>query len=203
MRAVTVTQYGATPAVAEMPTPQPGPGQVLIRLRAAGMNPMDRALASGAWKPMPATFPMVLGVDGAGVVQQLGPARGNPPEPHRAYRAERRWFVRSSFSPSGQVFMRAPSAVNASRPKMATRQVRGHHQILVIRRTGRRAAGPRRRASESSRTEGSRAVDSTRAGLVPRQKAPGLRDRRRRCQAQISRRVFDGGFSSSPADRPG
>jgi hypothetical protein len=56
-----------------MPTPEPGPGQVLIRLRAAGMNPMDRALASGAWKPMPATFPMVLGVDGAGVVEQLGP----------------------------------------------------------------------------------------------------------------------------------
>ena len=73
MRAVTVTEYGATPAVAEMPTPQPGAGQVLIRLRAAGMNPMDRALASGAWKPMPATFPMVLGVDGAGVVEQLGP----------------------------------------------------------------------------------------------------------------------------------
>ena len=73
MRAVTVTEYGATPAVAEMPTPEPGPGQVLIRLRAAGMNPMDRVLASGAWKPMPATFPMVLGVDGAGVVEQLGP----------------------------------------------------------------------------------------------------------------------------------
>ena len=73
MRAVTVTEYGATPAVAEMPTPVPGPRQVLIRLRAAGMNPMDRALASGAWKPMPATFPMVLGVDGAGVVEQSGP----------------------------------------------------------------------------------------------------------------------------------
>ena len=73
MRAVTVTEYGATPAVAEMPTPQPGPGQVLIRLRAAGMNPMDRALASGAWKPMPATFPMVLGADGAGVVEQRRP----------------------------------------------------------------------------------------------------------------------------------
>ena len=72
MRAVTVTEYGATPAVAEVPTPEPGPGQVLIKLRAAGMNPMDRTLASGAWKPMPATFPMVLGADGAGVVEQLG-----------------------------------------------------------------------------------------------------------------------------------
>src|ERR1700751_5049962 len=72
MRAVTVTEYGATPTVAEVPTPEPGPGQILIKLRAAGMNPMDRTLASGVWQPMPATFPMVLGADGAGVVEQLG-----------------------------------------------------------------------------------------------------------------------------------
>jgi hypothetical protein len=30
------------------------------------MNPMDRTLASGAWRPAPAIFPMVLGADGAG-----------------------------------------------------------------------------------------------------------------------------------------
>ena len=72
MRAVTVTEYGATPGVAEIPTPEPGARQILIRLRAAGMNPMDLWLASGAWKPMPATFPMVLGADGAGVVEKLG-----------------------------------------------------------------------------------------------------------------------------------
>jgi NADPH:quinone reductase-like Zn-dependent oxidoreductase len=58
--------------VAEIPTPEPGQGQVLIKLRAAGMNPMDLGLASGAWKPMPAKFPMVLGADGAGVVEELG-----------------------------------------------------------------------------------------------------------------------------------
>jgi NADPH2:quinone reductase len=72
LRAITVTEYGATPAVAELPTPEPGRGQVLIKLRAAGMNPMDPLLASGAWRPMPATFPMVLGADGAGVVDKLG-----------------------------------------------------------------------------------------------------------------------------------
>jgi len=55
-----------------MPTPEPGRRQVLIKLRAAGMNPMDRTLAAGDWKPMPATFPMVLGADCAGVVEQLG-----------------------------------------------------------------------------------------------------------------------------------
>ena len=72
MRAVTVSEYGGTPAVAEIPTPEPGARQIRIRLRAAGMNPMDLRLASGAWKPMPATFPMVLGADGAGVVDKLG-----------------------------------------------------------------------------------------------------------------------------------
>src|SRR5258708_35971751 len=72
MRAVTVREYGGTPAVVEIPTPEPGARQILIRLRAAGMNPMDLLLASGAWKPMPATFPMVLGADGAGVGEKLG-----------------------------------------------------------------------------------------------------------------------------------
>jgi NADPH:quinone reductase-like Zn-dependent oxidoreductase len=58
--------------MAEMPTPEPGQGQVLLKMRAAGMNPMDRTLASGDWRPMPATFPMVLGADCAGVVERLG-----------------------------------------------------------------------------------------------------------------------------------
>jgi NADPH:quinone reductase-like Zn-dependent oxidoreductase len=36
------------------------------------MNPMDRTLAAGNWRPMPATFPMVLGADFAGGVEKLG-----------------------------------------------------------------------------------------------------------------------------------
>ena len=39
MRAATVTEYGGTPTVTEIPTPEAGPGQILIKLRAAGMNP--------------------------------------------------------------------------------------------------------------------------------------------------------------------
>ena len=58
--------------MAEVPTPQPGPGQILMKMRAAGMNPMDRTLASGDWQPAPATFPMVLGADGEGVVESVG-----------------------------------------------------------------------------------------------------------------------------------
>ena len=72
MRAVVVNGYGEAPVVAEVPTPRRGPGQVLIKLAAAGMNPMDRTLASGDWRPMRATFPMVLGADGAGVIDAVG-----------------------------------------------------------------------------------------------------------------------------------
>jgi NADPH:quinone reductase len=72
MRAVVVNEYGSAPVVTEVPVPQPKAGQVLIRLSAAGMNPMDRVLASGDWRPMPAIFPMVLGADFAGVIEGVG-----------------------------------------------------------------------------------------------------------------------------------
>lgn len=53
MRAVVVNRYGEAPVVAEVPTPRPGPGRVLIKLAGAGMSPMDRTLASGKRRPMP------------------------------------------------------------------------------------------------------------------------------------------------------
>jgi NADPH:quinone reductase-like Zn-dependent oxidoreductase len=74
MRAITVSSYGASPSVTELPAPQAGPGQVLITTQAAGMNPMDLQIANGGWQAqMPATFPMVLGADLAGTVREDGP----------------------------------------------------------------------------------------------------------------------------------
>jgi NADPH:quinone reductase-like Zn-dependent oxidoreductase len=73
MRAIAVNEYGAEPAVMALPKPKPGPGQILIKIRAAGMNPMDRAISEGEWKAtMPGTFPLVLGSDVAGVVEAVG-----------------------------------------------------------------------------------------------------------------------------------
>lgn len=72
MRAVTVNHFGESPSMAEVATPMAGPGQVLIKLAAASINPMDAKLASGEWRPAPVMFPMVLGVDGAGVVEAVG-----------------------------------------------------------------------------------------------------------------------------------
>jgi NADPH2:quinone reductase len=73
MQAITVKEYGAAPELTDLPDPQPGPGQVLIKIEAAGMNPMDRMISGGGWKDMmPATFPLVLGADLAGVVETVG-----------------------------------------------------------------------------------------------------------------------------------
>ena len=73
MRAVTVSEYGGAPALTDMPDPQPGPGEVLIKIQAAGMNPMDRNLANGAMKAAtPGSFPFILGSDLAGVVEAVG-----------------------------------------------------------------------------------------------------------------------------------
>ncbi len=73
MRAITVSEYGAAATVTEVPDPEPGPDQVLIKINAAGVNPMDRVIADGAWQTlMPATFPLILGADLAGVVQSAG-----------------------------------------------------------------------------------------------------------------------------------
>src|SRR6266536_1120991 len=73
MRAVAITEYGGVPAVTELPKPEAASDKMIVRVEAAGMNPVDSAIASGAYKElMPATFPLVLGVDVAGVVEAVG-----------------------------------------------------------------------------------------------------------------------------------
>jgi NADPH:quinone reductase-like Zn-dependent oxidoreductase len=86
MRAITVTEYGAAPALTEVPDPQPGPAQILIKIEAAGINPMDRTIANGAWKEMmPASFPMILGADLAGVVEGAGEGAGRFPSGEQVF----------------------------------------------------------------------------------------------------------------------
>ncbi|QXJ24380.1 NADP-dependent oxidoreductase [Actinomadura graeca] len=73
MRAIAVSEYGATPALTRVPRPEPGPGEILVKLVAAGLNPLDWKVADGALKDdVDATFPLVLGLDGAGVVDEAG-----------------------------------------------------------------------------------------------------------------------------------
>jgi NADPH:quinone reductase-like Zn-dependent oxidoreductase len=73
MRAIAISAFGADPELIEVPEPEPLPGELLVRLRAAGYNPVDTKIASGAMKArMSPRFPMIMGQDGAGVVTAVG-----------------------------------------------------------------------------------------------------------------------------------
>ena len=70
MRALHVPAAGAQPELGEVPTPTPTEGTVLVRVKAAGLNPIDNGIAAGmlAQMVLPHEYPVVLGRDGAGVV---------------------------------------------------------------------------------------------------------------------------------------
>ncbi len=73
MRAVAVSEFGEVPQLMDIPKPTPRADEVLIRLTAAGVNPFDNTIAQGLVRSRaPHTFPLVLGVDGAGIVEQTG-----------------------------------------------------------------------------------------------------------------------------------
>lgn len=80
MLAVAIDKFGGPEVLklAEVPTPDPGPGEVLIRVACAGVNPADWKDCEGRvaiyFTPV---FPYVLGFDGAGVVTKVGPGVAN------------------------------------------------------------------------------------------------------------------------------
>jgi alcohol dehydrogenase len=58
----------------ELPRPEPGPGDLLVRVRAAGVNPLDYKIRDGKVKVLlPFSFPLILGTDLAGDVEAVGP----------------------------------------------------------------------------------------------------------------------------------
>jgi NADPH:quinone reductase-like Zn-dependent oxidoreductase len=74
MRAVAVKSFKATPEMIEIPTPQPQENEVLVKLSVAGINPFDWKIADGLLDGQVGhTFPLVLGLDGAGTVEATGP----------------------------------------------------------------------------------------------------------------------------------
>src|SRR5246500_5682832 len=75
-KAVQFDSYGGIDVleVRDVARPVPGPGEVLVEVRAAGINISEAAIRAGAVRDMfPATFPSGQGSDLAGVVAELGP----------------------------------------------------------------------------------------------------------------------------------
>lgn len=72
MRAAVLTEYGKPLHVRELPDPVPGPGQVLVRVMASGVNPLDIKIRRGEAAHAQVVPAAVLGIDMAGVVQAVG-----------------------------------------------------------------------------------------------------------------------------------
>jgi len=73
MKAILVHGFGGPEVfrLEEVPKPQPGPGQVLVRMQAIGVNPVETYIRAGTYAYKPA-LPYTPGNDGAGVIEQVG-----------------------------------------------------------------------------------------------------------------------------------
>jgi NADPH2:quinone reductase len=78
MKSLIVDAPGAEPRLRDITRPVPGPGEVLVRIAAAGLNFADLLMVRGAYQEMPAA-PFTLGMELAGTVEALGPGSEGPP----------------------------------------------------------------------------------------------------------------------------
>jgi propanol-preferring alcohol dehydrogenase len=72
MQAAVVPALGAPLEIRELPIPEPGPGQVLVRIRASGICHTDIHAARGDW-PVTPNPPFIPGHEGIGTVERVGP----------------------------------------------------------------------------------------------------------------------------------
>src|SRR5438445_5240290 len=75
MKAVVITKFGGPEvlAIQEVPTPQPGPGQVLVRVRATAVNRADLLQRQGKYPAPQGVVQNIPGLEFAGEVSELGP----------------------------------------------------------------------------------------------------------------------------------
>jgi NADPH:quinone reductase-like Zn-dependent oxidoreductase len=72
MKAVVLETFGKTPVLSEVVRPVAGPGQVLVRIAASGVNPLDTKIVAGKADHAHTVLPAILGIDMAGVVESVG-----------------------------------------------------------------------------------------------------------------------------------
>jgi len=76
MKRVCIHEYGDPGGLVceDAPIPEPGPGEVRIRVHAAGVNPADRQIRAGLRQKLKKPFTLTLGCEVSGVVDKAGPA---------------------------------------------------------------------------------------------------------------------------------
>ncbi len=86
MKAIRVREFGGPEVLRleDVPDLQPGAGQVVVRVKAAGVNPADTYIRSGTYARKPA-LPYTPGIDAAGIVEAVGPGVTRPTVGQRVY----------------------------------------------------------------------------------------------------------------------
>jgi NADPH2:quinone reductase len=72
MNAAVLTAYGEKLKVSQLPVPRPAAGEVLVRVQASGVNPLDTKIRVGGADHARPVLPAVLGIDLAGIVEAVG-----------------------------------------------------------------------------------------------------------------------------------
>jgi NADPH:quinone reductase-like Zn-dependent oxidoreductase len=144
MKALALADFDSQPALFDLPLPEPNVGQVRVRIRAAALNGMDRAIAGGMVKRMADyLFPVVIGREGAGAVDAV--AEG----------VDYASVGDEVIGPSSSVrSFRRPPAERSTRcwtSSASTRQLRQACQGSASRRQGHEHCGRRHRGSTRSR----------------------------------------------------
>jgi NADPH:quinone reductase len=102
MQAIRVHEFGEPEVMRleELPDPKPGPGEVVVEVRAAGVNPVDTYIRSGTYRPdLP--LPYIPGIDAAGIIVSIGAGVKHRHEGERVYVA---WCLTGTYA--GKVLCR-------------------------------------------------------------------------------------------------
>jgi NADPH2:quinone reductase len=102
MHAIRVHKFGEPEVmrIEELPDPKPGLGEVVVEIRAAGVNPVDTYIRSGAYR-QDLPLPYTPGIDGAGIITAIGPGVKHRNEGDRVYVA---WCLTGTYA--GKVLCR-------------------------------------------------------------------------------------------------
>jgi NADPH:quinone reductase-like Zn-dependent oxidoreductase len=73
MKALVLENYGSPFRLTKIPRPAPAQGEVLVGIKASGVNPLDTKIRAGAADHARHPLPAILGIDLAGIVQEVGP----------------------------------------------------------------------------------------------------------------------------------
>lgn len=103
MRAIQIGRTGGPEVLqlVDLPVPRPGPGQVLVRVHAAGINFIDTYVREGRY---PATLPLVPGQEAAGTVEALGAGvEGFAPGDRVAWNGTRGTYAEYALAPASDL----------------------------------------------------------------------------------------------------